>query len=318
MDFYTDFFTATALLDSIIKQPYIPGQIGQMGIFESKALAGTKLALEEQPANSAELLTDTPRGTPSKAATLVRRKVHTFDTKHYRKDGAVYADEVLNTRAAGTTGAREVIMTRRDETLAKLRRDIDLTHETLRVGVLNSPNNAFGSKPADAAIAVQTDATKTRQEILKKIIRPIEAALGGTPYSGIAVVCQDTYWEDLIANAEIRATYLNQVAAAELRGNPLDSVAYGGVNFMRYRGSGACDIASAKAVAFPTGVPGLFQQAFAPADTLDSIGAGALGSPYYATAYPIDGGNRGWHIEAQTNCVMLCTRPDAIITIAKS
>lgn len=65
----------------------------------------------------------------------------------------------------------------------------------------------------------------------------------------------------------------------------------------------------------PTGVPGMFIQAFAPADTLDTIGVGAMGTPYWVQGYQIDGGNRGWHIEAQTNCVMVCTRPTAVLTI---
>jgi hypothetical protein len=62
----------------------------------------------------------------------------------------------------------------------------------------------------------------------------------------------------------------------------------------------------------------LFIQAFAPADTLDQVGAGAVGQPYYTNAYPIDEGNRGIYIEMQTNVAMVCTRPDAVLTIGLS
>ena len=139
---YADFFTSTALLEAVAATNYIPGQLGESGLFETRALSGTKLALEEQPANGgSSLITSTPRGTPSKGATLARRKVHTFETAHYRVDGAVYADEVLNLRASGANAVGELITTRRDETPAMLRRDVDLTLEKLRLSALISPDN---------------------------------------------------------------------------------------------------------------------------------------------------------------------------------
>ncbi len=312
---YLDFFTTTALLEAVAKTNYVPGQLGSL--FESRALSGTKLALEEQPANGgASLITATPRGTPSKGATLARRKVHTFETAHYRVDAAVYADEVLNLRGAGATAVSELITLRRDETLAMLRRDVDLTLEKLRMNTLLTPDNAFGSKPAEVVVAVQTDATKTRAQIFAKIVLALENALGGTPYSGVKVLCSDGFWEALLGNAEIRTAWLYTQQAQQLTGGTLDSVTYAGITFERYRGAGTTLITANKAIAVPTGVNSLFIQGFAPADTLDSVGAGALGTPYYPAAYPIDEGNRGWHIEMQTNPVMLCTRPAAVVTVA--
>lgn len=315
MDFFTDFFTADELIASVAKAPYIPGQLADPMIFTTRALSGTRLALEEQPLNDAALLTSTPRGTPSKAQTLDRRTVHTFETEHYRKDGAVYADEVLNMRAVGVTNAREAIVSRRDEVVARLRRDLDLTHEYLRVSCVNSPDNAFGSAPAAAAIAFGVSDSAIEKEIFTKIIKPLEAALLGIPYTGIKAFCDDTFWEALISSKTIRETYLNQSAANALRDPLVERFNYRGVIWERYRGSGSVDIASGTAKVIPLGIPDLFIQAFAPADTLDSIGAGAMGTPYYMNAYPIDDGNRGWYLEMQTNVKMVCTRPASILTI---
>ncbi len=314
---YADFFTATALLEAIAAQTYVPGQLGASGLFETRGLSGTKLALEEQPDNGGtNLLTATPRGTPSKGSALARRKVHTFETAHYRVDGAVYADEVLNLRAGGANAVAELITTRRDETIAMLRRDIDLTLEKLRLTTLITPTNALGTKPANAVLAVQTDATKTRAQIYKKIIEPMEIALDGIPFSGITVWCSAGYWEKLLENKEIRETYLYVQNAQALTGDGRDQVTYAGVTFIRYRGAGTTVITVDQAIAVPNGIAGLFIQGFAPADTLSSVGAGALGTPYYPAAYPIDSGDRGWHIEVQTNPVVVCTRPTAILTIA--
>jgi hypothetical protein len=318
MDFYTDFFNANELIASIAKAPYIPGRLADPAIFTTRQLAGTKLSLEDQALNDASLITATPRGTPSKAQTLDRRAVHTFETGHYRKDGAVYADEVLNMRAVGVSGAREAITTRRDEVIAKLRRDMDLTHESLRITTLNSPNNAFGSAPASAAVAFGASDSAIRAAIFNSIIKPIESALKGIPYTGLLALCDDTFWAGLIESKTIKETYLNQVQASALRGAVTEQVIFGGVTFERYRGVGSTVISSGKAKVIPIGVPELFVQAFGPADTIEQVGAGAMGQPYYAAAYPIDNGNRGWYLEMQSNVVTVCTRPDAVLTIGLS
>jgi len=318
MDFFTDFFNANELIASVAKAPYIPGRLADPAIFSTRQLGTTKLSLEEQALNDAELLTSTPRGTPSKAQVLERRKVHTFETAHYRKDGSVYADEVLGLRAVGVSGARESIIARRDEVIAKLRRDMDLTHEALRVTTLNSPSNAFGNAPASAAVAFGASDSAIRSAIFTNIIKPIESALKGIPYSGLLALCDDTFWAGLIESKTIKETYLNQVQASALRGSTTEQVIFGGVTFERYRGVGSTVIASGKAKVIPVGVPELFIQAFAPADTLDQVGAGAVGQPYYTNAYPIDEGNRGIYIEMQTNVAMVCTRPDAVLTLGLS
>lgn len=310
---YTNFFTGTQLLQAIAAQPYIPSQLSSL--FETRGLAGTKLALEEQPANGGAIMAASARGTPSKAATMTRRKVHTFDTAHYRHDAAVYADEILNARASGSM-AGESIQARRDETLTLLRRNTDATLEALRMACLVTPTNAFGTKPVDAVIAFQTDATKTRAAIFNSIVKPMETALGGVPFSGIDVWCSDGIWDDVIENKAIKDSYMYSQQAQALRGDTRDEVTWGGVTFKRYRGAGTTVITADKAIAVPTGVPGMFLQAFAPADTLDAVGAGQLGQPYYVQAYPIDSGNRGWHLEMQTNPVMVCTRPTAVLTLA--
>lgn len=316
VDFYSDYFTAEALTDAILEQQYVPGRLGELGIFENRPLAGTRIAIEEQPSNDASLITSTPRGTPSKAATLVRKKVHTFQTSHYREDSAVYADEVLDIRGSGVTLARDIITTRRDEVLALLRRKIDYTLEDLRLQCVNSPDNAFGSAPAAAVVAFGASDTAIRSAIFTNITKPMESALGGTPYTGLLALCDDTYWTALIESKTVRESYLNQQAANELRSQgPTDSFSYAGIRWERYRGAGTTVVTSGQAKIIPLGVPGLFIQGFAPADTLDSIGSGALGTPYYVQSYAIDGGNRGWHIEAQTNPVTVCTRPSAILSI---
>lgn len=313
INFFRDLFTAEALIGAIEKADFIPSMTREL--FKTEPLTGTKLLIEEDPANPGELIVATPRGTPSKAATFVRRKVHSFETSHYRKDGAVYADEVLNARAYGMSAALDTVASRRDRLIAKLRRDIDLTHEALRISCINSPTNSLGTAPASTVVAFGASDTTIRSAVFDNVIVALETALGGIPFTGAMAICHDTFWKGLLESKTINSTYLNQAAASELRGSTLTNFEYGGITWVRYRGHSNANITAGKAKVIPLGVPDLFIQAFAPADTFDQVGAGLSGGPYFANSYPIDNGNRGWYVEIQTNPVMICTRPEAVLTL---
>ncbi len=312
MDIFRDYFTREQLLLSLAKVPFIPGRLSEY--FDTRGLTGTTFSIEQRPENAPQIMASTPRGTPSKVETLEKRNVYSFDTVHKRYDGSVYADEVLNMRGMGVNVASEVIIQRRDDLIMRLRNDVDLTLESLRVACLATPSNAFGNMPASAQIALNTDATKTRAEIFTKIRQPIRTALGGIPFTGIKALCSATFWAKLIENAAIKATLLNYSMAQSLRGETTEMVNFGGVSWEFYDGTGTVVIPTGEARVFPIGIPQMWQQAFAPADTLDTVGAGALGVPYYMQAIP-SRDNRSWYIEMQTNPVMVCTRPTAVLQI---
>ena len=315
MDNYSDFFTREELLAAVQRAQYIPGQLGAMGLFQTQGLTGTTLAVEVAPDNDVAVATAVPRGSPPAPLNLEKRAVYTFPVSTYSKQIAVLADEVLNVRAFGTSGAAEVVATRRDEAVAKLRRWADLQLEHLRVACVNTPNNAIGSKPGDQQVTFANNDAGMRSVVYDKIILPMEAALGGTPYTGILALCDDTFWKGLIASKSVSDTYLNWAAAAELRAQvPGDGFVYGDVTWVRYRGAGTTDVTAGYAKIVPMGVPDMFIQAFAPDDTISSVGQGAMGSPYYLNSWDLDD-DKGWRITCQTHPVMVCTRPEAVLSI---
>lgn len=315
MDNYSDFFTREELLAAVKRAQYLPGQLGAMGLFQTQGLTGTTLAVEIAPDNDVSVATAVPRGSPPAPLNLEKRLVYTFPVATYSKQMAVLADEVLNVRAFGTSGAAEVVATRRDEAVAKLRRWADLQLEHLRLACVNLPNNAIGSKPADQVVAFANNDAGMRSVIYDKIILPMESALGGTPYTGITALCDDTFWKAFIASKSVSDTYLNWTAAAELRAQvPTGGFQYGGVTWMRYRGMGTTVVSSGYAKVVPTGVDGMFIQAFAPDDTISSVGQGAMGAPYYLNSWNLDD-DKGWRLSVQTHPVMVCTRPEAVLSI---
>lgn len=322
MDNYRDYFTREELVRALAAAPYTPGALGAMGIFETVPLSGTTFAVEVETKDSGRILTGYPRGAPRQQTTLDKRVVHTFGVSTtYGDQGNIMADEVLNGRGAGVAGARALIENRRAKLVSKLRRTIDLTHESLRLGCLLSPaSTEFGTAADAVAIAVQTDATKLRQEIFNKIILPMEAEMDGLPYGSPVVLCSDGYWSDLIEAKSIRDTYLNYQAAAELRGAVVEEFVFGGVTWRRYRGTGAVKIPANEARAVPTGVPDTFWQLFAPNDTVESVGAGALGQPYYMGSSELKDsqGVKGWEVSIASHARVLCGRPRLIRPIVKT
>lgn len=312
MNIFTDYFTREELIASLANSQYIPGILGAAGLFDTKAMTGTAFGIEELPTNSVSESAEIPRGAPGKVLTLDKRSVETFTAKTYAWQGAVLADEVLNIR--GQANPVEVIQTRRDELTAKLRRQADFQREYLRVTTLNTPTNDFGSAPDAAVVAFGASDSAIRTAIHNNIIKPLETALGGIPYTGLDAWCSDTYWVALIESKTIRETYLNTMAAAELRNAPADSFNFGGITWHRYRAGGNIKITDGQAKIVPRGVSGLFMECNAPDDTLSSVGIGGLGQPYYLSAEPMPR-DKGWEMNLQMHTVTLCTRPEAVITI---
>jgi hypothetical protein len=180
--------------------------------------------------------------------------------------------------------------------------------------------NAFTSfgidQPADVDIGIGTpyDTTTLAGPIngaITVVKRQIRDALGGDDPSHYWVACSDSFFDGLKNHGETRATYLNQQAANALRENdPLDSFNYGGMTFENYRGKGSVKIPDGKAQIVPMGVPELFITRFAPAPWFSAVNT--IGLPRYAMGTPDPTGEKRIDLEAQTNPLNLCTRPEAL------
>lgn len=328
MDIYRDYFNREELVRVLANTPYTPGQLGQIGLFEPVPLSSTVMAIEVEQKNAGRVLTARMRGAPRQRQITDPRQVHTFSvTDQYGDEDMVYADEVLNARN-GIQGQKDTIEARRATKMAKLRRTMDRTHEKLRMNALLSPaSTEFGSAAAGAVIAVQTDATKTRKEIFDKLVVPMNAAMDGLAYGGILVLCSDGYWSDMMGNKEFRETFVSWEAATALRDGigangrqVTPPMKYGDAYFQWYRGTSDCKIPDNEARAVPMGATGVGFAGFAPNNTMESVGSGALGQPYYVGAKPVNDsqGTIGWEMSIVSHCRMVVGRPGAILPITKA
>jgi hypothetical protein len=133
------------------------------------------------------------------------------------------------------------------------------------------------------------------------------------PYTGVYAFCSDSFWDALISNPEVRASYLNQQEASQLRaGVAYQTLNFGGIVFENYRGSvGATKFVSDdKANFFPVGVPGLFRTVYAPADYIETVNT--IGLPRYARSGRWRTA-RASTSRLQSNPLSYCTRPGVLV-----
>lgn len=318
MDIYRDYFTREELIRTLAQAEFQPGMLGSDGIFEVLPLGSTTFAIEVTAKDGKKILTPIARGAPRQQTKLDPDSVKTFTTQTFGDEGTVYADEVLNARGRGPTAVRQLIESRRLRLVTKLRANMDTTHEKLRMDTLLAPGTTeFGTQGTEQTILMATDTTKTRQEIFNKITKPVETALDGVTYKSIRAYCSDGFWADLIENKQIKDTYANWQAAAELRNGLVKPFTYGDVEWVRYRGSSAIAITANKAVVVPQGVESFGYMGLAPNDTVESVGDGGLGAPYFLGSKVLTDsqGTKGWEISIQSHPKFVIGRPGSTFLV---
>ncbi len=322
--FDSDAFSLNSLTAAINKVPYTPGVIGGMGLFSEQGISTTTAVIEEE--NGVLTLVDVaPRNGVAQVVGDRKRAVRSFPIPHMPERATIMADEVQGVRAFGSESNATSVEIKRNQRLADMRRNLDYTLEQHRLkaimgnyvdvnGTDQSLTTAFGvSGAVDEAFKLSTESGKVRGKCLK-VIKKIEDGLGGVPFTDVVALCGATFWEELLDTDSLKGVVQGYQAAQSLREDPRLEVVYGGIRFIRYRGTSSVKVADNDAYAFPAGVPDLFITRFAPANYLETVNT--LGLPVYAKAEPLPM-DKGIQIEAQSNALNLCTRPNAVVKLLK-
>lgn len=323
--FTPDMFSTTALTAAINQQPFLPGRIGEMKLFQEAGVPTTSVVVEKNQ-GALSLIATVPRGGPGATGKEDKRSGYSILIPHLKQAGALYADSVQGVRAFGQPNQLKTVEAARDEQLERMARNLDFTLEYHRLGaiqgrvydsdgatVLLNCFTAFGeAEPAE--VDFDLDNASPASGVVRKacagIVRAIATALGAQPFTGVWAPCGDTFWDQLIAHAEVRQTYLNQAEANQLRtGTAFETLNYGGITFENYRGYGSVAIGATKCRFVPLGVPDLFITRFGPADYMSTVNT--IGLPRYSSAEPMKHG-RGLDLEAQSNPINICTRPSVL------
>lgn len=321
--FAADAFTLTEMVAAINHLPHKPGRLGELGLFAERGVTTTTVMIEEKH-GTLELVGTTPRGGPGETKGNDKRKARTFAIPHLQRDDSIMADEILGVRAFGQSAAETITM-KRDEKLAGLKSQLDMTLEYHRMGALKglildkdgstiyNLFTEFGVSQQTIDMVLDNSATEVRAKCFDVLVA-MEDALGGLPYTGAIGLCGDTFWSTLITHKTVKETYANTAMAGSLRADPREVMYFGGIAWERYRGKNGATpyVGASDAYVVPTGVPGMFQTVFAPADYTETVGT--IGLPYYAkTAQKRM--DKGLDIEAQSNPLNLCTIPRAVVKV---
>lgn len=327
--FSDDAFSVVSLTDAINQQPFVPGRAGAVVDWAELGVPTTTIAIENKQ-GVLSLLNPTPRGGPGDDISKKKRTLRNLNVPHYQRDDGIQADEVQGVRAFGQADMVQTVFDLVDQRLAEHARDFDVTLEYQRLGavkgiILNGDGSTLYNLFTEFGVLQQPEVDFNLDNVTPdgavrktctQVVRAISKALGGQPFAGIYAFCSDEFWDALISNAEVRATYLSYQGAAQLReGVAYQTFPFGGIVFENYRGGVGTEeatgfIAANKAHIFPVGVPSLFRTVYAPADYIETVNT--LGLPRYAKQIRMLN-DKGIELEMQMNALSYCTRPRVLV-----
>src|SRR5690606_15672975 len=93
--FNDDAFSVTNLTDAINEITFVPGRIGQLGLFQADSVDTTTIAIEKK-GDILVLVPPTPRGGPGTTVDKEKRDVRALVIPHFEINDAIYAEEVQN------------------------------------------------------------------------------------------------------------------------------------------------------------------------------------------------------------------------------
>lgn len=319
-------FSAMSLSGMVDKLPYAPTLLDQLGIFEPMPVRTRQIFVDRREGSLA-LIGTSADGAPPEDLAPEDRDLVPLRTTRLTKRFTLYAAELDGIRAFGSETELEAVQTEYARRAARLKADMSLTHEYHRLGalqgilldadgstVIRNYYNDFGVTQSTTTLDLTSTSTKLRSRC-NAIARGLLRKAGATGYGTIHALIGDSAYDALTDHPEVRGTYLNWAAAADLRaGKVFDDFTFGGITWHNYRGT---DDNSTVAVPtngirfFPVGVPGVFKKAMAPLESLDFVGS--PGQDTYMMNIPDRDRNMWVKGEIYSYPLYFCQRPDLLL-----
>jgi Phage major capsid protein E len=326
--FNGDAFSSVSLTDALERQPYVPQRLGQMNLFESKPVRTRFVSIEERNGLLA-LIPTSERGAPPYELLPARRNIRPFQTVRLAKGDTIMAEEVQSIRAFGSESELQQVQAEVALRLEQLRTDMELTKENMRLGalqgiLLDADGSTLVNYFTEWGIAVPTEidfdldnpspGSGAVKQKCTQVIRAMQVAAAGswTPATRVHALCGNTFYDQLTSHTEVRETYLNWTAAAQLRSDnmPFEQFNYGNITFENYRGTddgSTVSVAATKCKFFPVNARGVFQTAWSPGEWMDVVNT--LGREQYVVQFPDRDRNAWVRVELYSYPLYIVTRP---------
>jgi len=325
--FEGDAFTIVELTRALENIPYKPALLSGSNLFSPRGVRSRTVVIESRD-GTLSLIPFSERGSAYEQQVPDRREMRAFVCRQFKKQDVLWASEIQSVRDFGSESATQQVQTEVAYRLRKLRQDAETTFEYHLLngiqGLVKDPKDhatvvnyftEFGISPA-AEIDFDLDNASPASGALRKrcqaLIESVEDSMGGFSAGAVQIraECGSAFFADLVAHKEVRETYLNTAAAADLRGRVADEVSFGGITFRRYRGGVGFTVPTDKAFFYPEGIEGLFEIYYAPADTFETVNT--LGQPLYARTIPDRDRDEWVRLEIESNPLPICTRPQVL------
>lgn len=323
--FNDDAFSMQELSLSLEAAPYIPGRIGELGLFQEEGISTPIVAIEEKR-GQLSLIPVAARGTMPTFQAGDLRDLRTFVVPHLPLNDAVMASEVEGVRQFGSEDAVETIAAKVAEKNARLRQSHENTWEYHRIGAVQGLIKDADGSTTLLNLFTAFDVTETNvnfdfstDDVKVKILdieHAVEDVLNGLPYTGIQAICGNEFFADLVTSDEVKDTFAtwqeNKTNFGPEARTPRTGFVYGGITWWNYRGKiGSVDfIPTAQARFFPEGVPDLFIRRNAPAPFMETVNT--IGKPLYMKSERMKW-DIGQELHSNSNPLHLCTRPGVLI-----
>ncbi|MEZ5439992.1 MAG: major capsid protein [Lysobacterales bacterium] len=324
-------FSMVELTAAVNKLPTIPTALGDLGLFTVKRIR-TKTASFEENEGSIKLIPTSLRGAPLTQRGRDVRKLRSLTAPRIAKADKITASELSDVRALGSETELAQVQTEVARRMSALRGDVSLTWENMRLGAvqgvvkdadgsdlynLYDTFNVTHSEEVDFDLDNASPLPGALRTKCSEIVRATRRACGNAwdiRRSYVMGLCDDTFWDQLIAHPEVRNTYLNTSEAAEQRGDRhTGMLSFGGIMFMHYPGTDdtTVRVPTGTCKFFPVDMAGDFWQAvFSPGEFLDAIEDAA--KEMYALTIRDRDRNAFVDLEVYSYPLFVCTRPAAL------
>jgi hypothetical protein len=327
--FKQDAFSAISLTEAVRKSQTIPGLIGNLKLFTPVPVRTRKVAVETK-GNTLRIIQTSEPGAPRTYRSNDKGSIVDLRVRRIEEASVISAEELQGIRAFGSETELKTFMKEVAERQQTCVDDLSATVERLRLSCVNgilvdaddsviyNYNTTFGISPAAEIAFDWANKTAVKKFVASNVKRPIIRALGGVAPPGMRIIalCGDDFYDLLQENDEYRKAYLNTNNAPKLLEDTVfDAVDAWGVTWINYRGTDdntTVAVGTTKAKFFPVGVRGLFQEAFAPAPTLDLVNT--KGQEWYSRIVTDKDRNEWAAIEIESHRLPICTRPDSLLS----
>lgn len=327
-----DAFNMVSLTKAINILPNNYGRLREMNLFPGRGVTTRTIMVEEQN-GILNLLPTLPVGSPGTEAKHGKRAIRSFVVPHIPHDDSIMPEEYQGVRAFGSENQMQTLAAMVNTHQQAMRNKHAITLEHLRVGamkgiILDADASTIYNLYTEFGIvqkAIDFDLDTAGTDVAAKcreVLRHIEDNLRGEVANGVRALVSSSFFDALIAHANVEKFYVGHVAALQLTGNSTDprkGFPFGGIIFEEYRGTATDAAGNTRAFitagdghCIPTGTMNTFETIFAPADFLET--ANTIGREVYSKMEPRKFG-RGMDLHTQSNPLPICYRPGVLVRI---